>query len=236
MSIMHRFVGMPIWSKSVFILMIVLFVQCQTNHQIYPHISPNIPIKPPYENNTKIDQIIEPYAKQLDSVMNQVIGFCPTFIEKQKPSSALGNMMSDAVLYTSKKAGYSVDFCILNYGGIRSTLDSGLITLGEIYELMPFENQITILKIPSDIAQELQNHIINKGGEPMSEGFQNLQNPDKPYYHVAINDYMANGGDGYQFLAKAVHRWDTNIKIRDGLIDYIMNHNPLPLYFNERKL
>jgi hypothetical protein len=48
---------------------------------------------------------------------------------------------------------------------------------------MPFENQITILKIPSDIAQELQNHIINKGGEPLSEGFQNLQNPNKPYYH-----------------------------------------------------
>ena len=78
MSIMHRFVGMPIWSKSVFILMIVLFVQCQTNHQIYPHISPNIPIKPSYENNKKIDQIIEPYAKQLDSVMNQVIGFVPS--------------------------------------------------------------------------------------------------------------------------------------------------------------
>lgn len=227
---------MPIWSKSFFILTIALFTQCQTNHQIYPHISPNISIKPTYENNKIIDQIIEPYAKQLDSVMNQVIGYCPTFIEKQKPSSALGNMMTDAILYASKKAGYRVDFCVLNYGGIRSTLDSGFITLGEIYELMPFENQITILKIPSGIAQELQNHIINKGGEPLSKGFQNLNNPNKPYYHIAINDYMANGGDGYQFLAKAIQRWDTNIKIRDGLIDYVRLHNPLPLNFNERKL
>jgi hypothetical protein len=47
---------------------------------------------------------------------------------------------------------------------------------------------------------------------------------------------MANGGDGYQFLSKASKRWDINIKIRDGIIDYIKNHNPLPLDFNERKL
>jgi 2',3'-cyclic-nucleotide 2'-phosphodiesterase (5'-nucleotidase family) len=227
---------MSIGFKSVFILMIVLFVQCQTNHQIHPHILSNIPIESTFENDTEIDQIIKPYADQLDSVMNQVIGYCPTFIEKQKPSSALGNMMSDAVLYASKKAGHTIDYCVLNYGGIRSTLDSGFITLGETYELMPFENQITILRISSDIAQELQDHIIKKGGEPLSKGFQSLQYHTKSYYHIAVNDYMANGGDGYQFLSKASKRWDINIKIRDGIIDYIKNHNPLPLDFNERKL
>jgi 2',3'-cyclic-nucleotide 2'-phosphodiesterase (5'-nucleotidase family) len=225
-------------SKSVFFLMVILFVQCQTSQQIQPHISANIPITSDYVNNSKMDKIIEPYAEGLDSVMNKVIGFCPMFLQKQKPSSTLGSMMADAVLYISEKEGYTVDFCILNYGGIRSTLDSGDITLGETFELMPFENQITILKISEDIAQDLRKHILKKGGEPMSSGFEILRGPTKnrPFYHVAINDYMANGGDGYQFLSNATQRWDTHIKIRDGLIEYIKTHNPLPLNFEKRAL
>ena len=225
-------------SKSVFFLMVILFVQCQTSQQIQPHISTNIPVTSDYENNSKMDKIIGPYAEGLDSVMSEVIGFCPIFLQKQKPSSTLGNMMADAVLYISKKEGYTVDFCILNYGGIRSTLDSGDITLGETYELMPFENQITILKISEDIAQDLRKHILKKGGEPMSDGFEKLGDPalNQPFYHVATNDYMANGGDGYQFLSNATQRWDTHIKIRDGLIEYVKNHNPLLLNFEKRAL
>ncbi|MCH1473227.1 MAG: hypothetical protein L7V85_04880, partial [Bacteroidia bacterium] len=73
-------------SKSVFFLLVILFVQCQTSQQIQPHISANIPITSDYENNSKMDMIIEPYAEGLDSVMNEVIGFCPMFLQKQKPS------------------------------------------------------------------------------------------------------------------------------------------------------
>ena len=225
-------------SKSVFFLCVVLFVHCKTEQSIQPQIASNLSINSNYENDPKIDKIIKPYAKDLDAVMNEIIGFNPIFIEKQKPSSTLGNMMADAILYTTVQEGYTVDFCILNYGGIRSSLDSGNITLGEIYELMPFENQITVLKISNEIAKDLRQHILQKGGEPMSVKFQMLRDIPKnqPYYHIAINDYMANGGDGYGFLSKATQRWDTKIKIRDGLIDYIKTHNPLPLSIDKREL
>jgi 2',3'-cyclic-nucleotide 2'-phosphodiesterase (5'-nucleotidase family) len=229
---------MPNQSKSVFFLCVVLFVNCKTEQSIHPQISSNLSIISNYENNPEIDEIIKPYAKGLDNVMNEIIGFNPMFIEKQKPSSILGNMMADAILYKSVKEGYTVDFCILNYGGIRSSLDSGNITLGEIFELMPFENQITVLKISNEIAQDLLKHILEKGGEPMSEKFRMLRDIPKNqlYYYIAINDYMANGGDGYGFLSKATQRWDTKIKIRDALIDYIKTHNPLTLSNDKREL
>ncbi len=72
----------------------------------------------------------------------------------------------------------------------------------------------------------------------MSSGFEILRDSTKnrPFYYVAVNDYMANGGDGYQFLSNATQRWDTHIKIRDGLIEYIKTHNPLPLNFEKRAL
>ena len=53
---------------------------------------------------------------------------------------------------------------------------------------------------------------------------------------LCTNEVVGHGGDGYGFLSKATQRWDTKIKIREGLIDYIKTHNPLPLSVDKREL
>ena len=45
---------------------------------------------------------------------------------------------------------------------------------------------------------------------------------------------MANGGDNYGFLLNSVERISTGIKIRDAMITYIEQNNPIPLDYNLR--
>ncbi|MGK0368694.1 MAG: hypothetical protein ACJAYZ_000559 [Bacteroidia bacterium] len=46
---------------------------------------------------------------------------------------------------------------------------------------------------------------------------------------------MANGGDNYSILSQALERIDTGIKVRDALISFVKNNNPIPLEYKPSK-
>ena len=50
------------------------------------------------------------------------------------------------------------DICVMNNGGLRSTLAKGKITRGDIYTLMPFENKLVILELDRESYLELLQH------------------------------------------------------------------------------
>jgi 2',3'-cyclic-nucleotide 2'-phosphodiesterase (5'-nucleotidase family) len=210
------------------IILLLSITSCNLATQSYVQPTSNINI-----TNALTDD--EAVSNMMSKAMNEVIGFCPAFLEKEKPSSILGSFMAEATLQAAASTGEKVDFCLLNYGGIRSTLDSGYITIGEVFEIMPFENEITILTLSKAQMDTLYTVIAKKGGEP----FANRNWQEKTTNHKAnsasfrlvTNDYMANGGDNYTILTHAKERIDTGIKIRDGLITYIKAHNPLPLIY-----
>lgn len=217
------------------LVVLIFFLSCKPYAQISPSPYALLALDTSYYTlDEGITQIIRPYAKKLESEMNHVIGFCPTFLEKQKPSSALGNFMADAIYTEAKLIDEDVDFCILNYGGIRSTLDSGKITVGDIFELMPFENEIAILTISHDTLELLKQFVRKKNGEPFSRELLNI--PKKDFYKVATSDYMANGGDDYAFFINTQNRFDTNLKIRDALIKHIERIETIELDHSAREL
>ena len=58
--------------------------------------------------------------------------------EKGKPETKLGNLVADLSLEIAKRIYEdSVNFCLLNFGGLRTSLPKGEITKGKIFELMP---------------------------------------------------------------------------------------------------
>ena len=46
-------------------------------------------------------------------------------------------------------------------------------------------------------------------------------------YTIAVNDYMANGGDGYEVLLQGSNVINAGISITDLLQQYIEAHSPL---------
>jgi len=189
--------------------------------------------------DTKVAEMIEPYKAQLDQTMNEVIGYNEAEMIKGKPNSSLTNWFSDVLLEESQKlVTEKVDFAIQNYGGIRlPTIAKGDVTVGKIYELMPFDNLMYIQELPGSTVQLLFDKIAESGGWPLSHSvsmdiaygkakniyFHGVALDTNKVYVAAIPDYIANGGDNMDFL-RNVKTNNTGALIRDLLINNIRFH------------
>src|SRR5262245_14965863 len=96
--------------------------------------------------DSSVYQFIKPYRDKMEGEMNTVIGVSEQAMERGMPEGRLGNFVADACMIEARKVFYpsdgrQPDFTILNNGGLRRPLPSGNITVGNIYELMPFENE-----------------------------------------------------------------------------------------------
>jgi 2',3'-cyclic-nucleotide 2'-phosphodiesterase (5'-nucleotidase family) len=179
-----------------------------------------------------VDSLIAPYKKTLDAEMNAVIGTVEHSLEKGKPESTLGNWVADALLDFSTGLGYEVDFAIQNYGGLRiGELPEGTLRLGQIYELMPFDNTLVILEADAGDLGAFFERIARYGGWPVSrevrmeirqDSLASLSLSGKPVgegrtYRIAMPDYIANGGDNCDFFVDNP-RENTGVLIRDILV------------------
>lgn len=186
--------------------------------------------------------IIAPYKEAIEIEMNEIISFSEIAITKNQPEGLLNNFISDLILYMCNtyysSADGTYDVVVLNNGGLRSALPKGLITVGDVYRLMPFENEVVILTISSDKFLELVQFIINVGGVP----FAGMQITSKqlqldtlivggvPYdknrnYTVITSDYLAYGGDDMSFFQNPIKSVTIHAKVRDLIINYLREQN-----------
>lgn len=190
-----------------------------------------------------INQFIAPYRQRVEEEMKTVLAYNPTDLIKQKNvlSASIGNFMADACYEIAdpiffNRTGQHIDFVLLNWGGIRSDLPKGNITVRSAYELMPFENKLMILEMKGLFLADFAKYMAeNKKPHPISKQIliainENSQiqdfsihgeqiNPQKTYY-IATSDYLMNGGDGMTFLQNAQKTHETDYLIRNILIDY----------------
>lgn len=183
------------------------------------------------ETDPLTDRLIFAYKNRLDSMMTEPLGNSPVSMGKQRPEGLLGNWCADAIQYQALK--YAKDtpvFTLLNHGGLRSDIPAGTITLGKIYEVMPFDNELVLILMPANLVDTLIQSIILSGGDPISgiriTACENhvefeTESPKADYYWVATSDYLANGGDSYRILEKGIYRFKTGLLIRDALVEYI---------------
>jgi 2',3'-cyclic-nucleotide 2'-phosphodiesterase (5'-nucleotidase family) len=178
------------------------------------------------------DLLVE-YRKNLDAIMNVEIGNTNRDLKKEKPNGTLGNMVADALLWKANTIE-KTDAAVINYGGIRvPVLMAGKITLGEVFEIMPFDNTISIVKMNSDELKVFCNHIAQSGGWPVSGisfsidsnkavaiKINNQPLRENETYKIAMSDYVAGGGDKAAFL-KILPATKTQVLVRDAIIEFV---------------
>lgn len=212
---------------------------CHRNIVASSYTAKELLVKSEIDTNNTLYKIILPYKDSLDKKMNVVLCLSDTVLTKSVPESDLGNLMCDLTLI--KAADYcqcKVDFTVLNNGGIRLPgLPKGKLTIGKIYELMPFENMIDIMEVDSVVVQSLMDHAAAKGGWQVS-GIRYAIKNDKAVnisirgeslrsgvqYQLAISDYLAQGGDNCTMLAP-IPKKILNKTIRDAIIDGLVDMN-----------
>ncbi len=210
------------------------FISCKTVYQpaSVQYKDYKIANKEPAGN--ELTALLKPYSDSVNKEMNNVVAVAGMDLEKKQPESTLNNVLADAMFFEAqKKYATTVDAAFLNYGGIRlSGISKGNITLGKIFELSPFDNQVVLLKVDSAILQPFLNIIAKRGGWPCA-GIQfqiknnqavNVVIAGKPLaanisYTIATIDYIANGGDDCDMF-KTVPQQNKNYLFRDAVIAY----------------
>lgn len=201
--------------------------------------------------NKELNLFLFDYKLRYDSLMKVPIGTTSKPLTKAQPDCTLGYLVADALLEAALKKDSTVHAAISNQGGIRvQYIPPGTISLGQVYEIMPFDNLFVVIEVPGTLLLQWLQHIADWGGWPVSgisfEIYQGkVQNvliqgiPLHPniVYRIATSDYIANGGDQCAFLLEC-KRTKYNVLMRETIIDYIkQRHNrqePLAIELENR--
>jgi 2',3'-cyclic-nucleotide 2'-phosphodiesterase (5'-nucleotidase family) len=194
------------------------------------------------------DSLIAPYRATVAEQMNEPLAICPMPMERGNPEGALGALVADIVFTRARtETGLPVDVCVLNNGGLRIPWPAGVITLGLVYEVMPFDNLITVVRISAAEMDTLANEIARHTGEPVSGlSLRIVKAPPKPgetrpqqrasdvkvggvpleerEYWVATQDYLASGGGGLSALWEPLEKRVTTVFVRDAIADALREY------------
>jgi 2',3'-cyclic-nucleotide 2'-phosphodiesterase (5'-nucleotidase family) len=192
------------------------------------------------QSDSQLISLYLPYKNLLEKDMSRIIAVSAEEMVKDKPESNLTNFLADLLLAEGNKIATELgenihpSISYYNYGGIRTFLSAGEITVGKIFELMPFENELVFLELSGTQVQEFLNIIAEKGGDSVggvrfkiSENeAKNVEVGQKPLnekqnYWLVTNDYVAAGGDGLEIFTRRKNFVAGNIKIRDVIMAHL---------------
>lgn len=180
----------------------------------------------------EVQQIVNQAVSAVGAEFSKKIGVAAidlTRFQNIKPfsDSILGNWTADVTRKT-----VDADFALVNNGGLRCDIPKGDITVGAMYQFMPFDNTIVTVKMtPAQIKVLLEQAVQDNGKGIQISGFSFVYDPNRPtmqrvvsisktdgerldhnaLYLVATNNFMAAGGDGFlEFTNPAVAKTYTD--------------------------
>jgi len=173
----------------------------------------------------------------------------------------MGNLVADAILDRTKDQGMTV--AITNGGGLRSSIDGGPVSMGEVLSVLPFQNTVATFQLKgADLLAALENGLsqIEEGAGrfPQVAGMKYSFDKSRPAgsrivsvevkegdtfapldpaktYGVVSNNYLRAGGDGYSVFAKAgLNAYDFGPNLELVVADYLAAHRPYKPYTDSR--
>ncbi|KIV90644.1 hypothetical protein PV10_07927 [Exophiala mesophila] len=178
----------------------------------------------------------------------------------QRQECLLGDFMADAMFEYRLNSSDSVDFALINAGGIRATIDEGPITRGEILTSFPFGNSIVEITLTGDelwgVLEGIMTRINQNNGRPVtsflqvSRGIAIEYNPanengtklvgvtigDEPLdleaeYNIVTLDFLAGGGDNFFEPTTDFITLDTQDEV---LTRYVQAQSPVDIELDGR--
>jgi len=216
-------------------LFIAIFfaVSCNTSYKTEKVEYSNYKIQQHAANDEKsFTSIIKPYGDSVNKLMNVVIGTNETQLESKRQRNTLGYFITDAYLEMARqKIDPKVDAAFMNSGGIRlPDLPAGSITQGKIFELMPFDNLMVLVKLKGSLLKQyLDTLVVNDGViesginlQIVNRSAQQVMVAGKPLnlnadYTIVHSDYVVMNSN----LLKNINRTANGYLLRDAIIDYV---------------
>ncbi|MFD1770263.1 5'-nucleotidase C-terminal domain-containing protein [Sphingobacterium suaedae] len=220
----------------VFLFAVTLSVSsCKTKLHPTVHANQFYQIDASLAADSSIIQYYTPYKEKLQQEMSRVLGYSDLHLTKSREAESLaGNFFVDALLWKAKQLEPDVQASFATKGGIRADLKAGNVTVGDIFEMMPFENVLSIVTLSGKDMLRWADYMAQTGGQPaagieleIQDGkvtmfrVQGREVDANATYKLVTYDYLANGGDYVTFLDKPLSRTDYPQRIRETLMEYV---------------
>lgn len=184
-----------------------------------------------------VAELVAPFREQLEAEMQAPVAEAAFEIARDDAAfeSTLNNLAADAMLAVAEAvAGEAFDFAVGNQGGLRVPIAAGPVTLGNVFELMPFENYLVGQVLTGVQVDSLAQQIARYGGEPVS-GIRFAVTADaravdieirgepldpERTYRVVTHNYLAYGGGDMPALWEPVDRFELPVPLRDAFVTY----------------
>jgi 5'-nucleotidase len=172
------------------------------------------PMTPQLPEDDGLKAFISDYNNRFAAEMSKVV--CESLMDfpvadVRTQENALANMVADALRATT-----GADIALFNGGNFRAGIDSGPVSFGDLYEVMPYDNFLLKVKLSGAelrAALEAGGAQYGDGGFPQVSGMRlryldgrlvdvsiggEALDPAREY-SLLITDFVGRGGDGYPF-------------------------------------
>lgn len=187
--------------------------------------------------DTAIAATVARFAREIEPLVARPVARLAEPLERGRGEYALGRLIADAQRWAT-----GAQVAIMNNGGIRTALEAGTVTWGDLNQLQPFANTLVRLRLTGTQLRAALEHTV-AGDHPIAQvsGIRIWYDParepgnrvvtaeldngeplrDDAVYAVTVNNFMAEGGDGFAVLTDAIVQNDTGMIDLDALVDYL---------------
>jgi 2',3'-cyclic-nucleotide 2'-phosphodiesterase (5'-nucleotidase family) len=180
-----------------------------------------------------LDRLVERYGP----LLHEEITHLPEPLLRTASEYPLGNLIADA-----QRAATGVDIAAMNNGGIRTELRAGPVTYEDLFRVQPFANTLVTMDLTGAQVLAFLEQVLSRGrpdahvsgirvryapgeaaGDRLRAAFTDDGSPIDPArtYRVAVNNFMAEGGDGFTVLLEGANVENTGIVDLDALIRHL---------------
>lgn len=185
-------------------------------------------------------ELLSTYSAKIQEIKNSETGAIASYelpnprgeVSVRNSETALGNLITDAMLAKAKEFAPETVIAMQNGGGIRAAIDAGPITLGDILTVHPYGNTLATMNLTGEEILAALEHSVSQapkesGGFLHISGMKFTYDNTKPAgervvsvdvegengeftaldpkatYTVATNAFTAKGGDSYDVFKAA---------------------------------
>ncbi len=177
---------------------------------------------------------VQPQLAYLKTVIGHSAGMYLNL--RTQPDLPLGNLVADAIRdYGSRLFEVPMDFAVTNFGGIRTSMPAGAVTLEDISSMFPFKNYICYVQMKGSSLTKLLEQLAGmpafqavsgcevrtKGGKLVSAAVGGAPIDPARIYHVTTIDFLLDGGDKLNIGALAENVTLTTVLLKDVMLEYV---------------
>lgn len=162
--------------------------------------------------------VLAEWQQKLAPLLGEVIGY-------SKAGVAQDSAEMSRWLTTALRDTFKTDAALLNRRGVRQGLPPGAITRATVWDLIPFDNQVLVVKVRGDHLLAALKNIEARSTGITADGEQLVDGKGKPLakdktYTVATVDYLYLGGDGFKLMEDDREPVQTKLSWQQTLADW----------------